>query len=169
VLSPQSADRAEKQATADKFKFNLLVDANNESGRPSARLHFPRGPEERALAGASQLLSTNWRHRGKQLDRPMSHCRLAFRLGAPVNDCDFRDGSDPVFEQCHPHSDQQADIARSVGYPSADIWVPSNGVSARVLFEGVMLTFTDDLFGNRRPLTLGNVGALGVTQLGVAP
>ena len=29
MLSPQSADRAQKQATADKVKFNLLVDANN--------------------------------------------------------------------------------------------------------------------------------------------
>jgi peroxiredoxin len=26
VLSPQSADRAQKQATAHKLKFNLLVD-----------------------------------------------------------------------------------------------------------------------------------------------
>jgi hypothetical protein len=26
--SPQSADRAQKQAAADKLKFNLLVDAN---------------------------------------------------------------------------------------------------------------------------------------------
>jgi peroxiredoxin len=33
VLSPQSADRAQKQATADKLKFNLLVDANNEVGK----------------------------------------------------------------------------------------------------------------------------------------
>jgi len=33
VLSPQSAERAQKQATADKLKFNLLVDANNEVGK----------------------------------------------------------------------------------------------------------------------------------------
>jgi peroxiredoxin len=33
VLSPQSADRAQKQATADKVKFNLLVDANKEVGK----------------------------------------------------------------------------------------------------------------------------------------
>jgi len=33
VLSLQSADRAQKQATADKLKFNLLVDANNEVGK----------------------------------------------------------------------------------------------------------------------------------------
>src|SRR5271170_4149120 len=30
VLSPQSADRAKRQATDDKLKFNLLVDENNE-------------------------------------------------------------------------------------------------------------------------------------------
>jgi peroxiredoxin len=34
-LSPQSADRAQKQATADKLKFNLLVDANNEVRKAS--------------------------------------------------------------------------------------------------------------------------------------
>jgi hypothetical protein len=33
MLSPQSADRAQKQATADKLKFNLLVGANNEVGK----------------------------------------------------------------------------------------------------------------------------------------
>ncbi len=33
VLSPQSADRAKKQATDDKLKFNLLVDENNEVGK----------------------------------------------------------------------------------------------------------------------------------------
>jgi peroxiredoxin len=33
VLSPQSADRAAKQAADDKLKFNLLVDANNEVGK----------------------------------------------------------------------------------------------------------------------------------------
>ena len=33
MLSPQSAERAQKQATADKLKFNLLVDANNEVGK----------------------------------------------------------------------------------------------------------------------------------------
>jgi peroxiredoxin len=36
VLSPQSADRAQKQATADKLKFNLLVDANNPVGKAFA-------------------------------------------------------------------------------------------------------------------------------------
>jgi peroxiredoxin len=33
VLSPQSADRAKKQATDDKLKFNFLVDENNEVGK----------------------------------------------------------------------------------------------------------------------------------------
>ena len=33
MLSPQRADRAQKQATADKVKFNLLMDANNEVGK----------------------------------------------------------------------------------------------------------------------------------------
>jgi peroxiredoxin len=33
VLSPQSLDRARKQATADKLKFNLLVDKDNEIGK----------------------------------------------------------------------------------------------------------------------------------------
>ncbi len=33
VLSPQSLDRAAKQAADDKLKFNLLVDANNEVGK----------------------------------------------------------------------------------------------------------------------------------------
>jgi hypothetical protein len=32
LLAPQSADMAQKQATADKLKFNLLVDAHNEVG-----------------------------------------------------------------------------------------------------------------------------------------
>jgi peroxiredoxin len=33
VLSPQSLDRARKQATAGKLKFNLLVDKDNEIGK----------------------------------------------------------------------------------------------------------------------------------------
>jgi len=33
VLSPQSPDRARKQATAEKLKFNLLVDKDNEIGK----------------------------------------------------------------------------------------------------------------------------------------
>jgi peroxiredoxin len=33
VLSPQSADRAKKQATDDMLKFRLLVDENNEVGK----------------------------------------------------------------------------------------------------------------------------------------
>jgi peroxiredoxin len=33
VLSPQSAERAIKQATDDKLKFNLLADENNEVGK----------------------------------------------------------------------------------------------------------------------------------------
>lgn len=33
VLSPQTQDRATKQATDDDVKFNLLVDANNEVGK----------------------------------------------------------------------------------------------------------------------------------------
>jgi peroxiredoxin len=33
VLSPQSLDRARKQATAGKLKFNLLVDRDNEIGK----------------------------------------------------------------------------------------------------------------------------------------
>ena len=33
VLSPQSPDRAQKQATADKLKFNLLVDTDNQVGK----------------------------------------------------------------------------------------------------------------------------------------
>ncbi len=33
VLSPQSLDRARKQATAGKLKFNLLVDKGNEIGK----------------------------------------------------------------------------------------------------------------------------------------
>ena len=33
VLSPQSPDRARKQATAGKLKFNLLVDKDNEIGK----------------------------------------------------------------------------------------------------------------------------------------
>ena len=44
VLSPQSADKAQKQATADKLKFNLLVDASNEVAEGlQRRLHFARG------------------------------------------------------------------------------------------------------------------------------
>jgi peroxiredoxin len=30
VFSPQRADRPQKQAIADKLKFNLLAEANNE-------------------------------------------------------------------------------------------------------------------------------------------
>ncbi len=33
VLSPQSLHRAQKQATADKLKFNLLVDTDNQVGK----------------------------------------------------------------------------------------------------------------------------------------
>jgi peroxiredoxin len=33
VLSPQSLDRARKQATAEKLKFDLLADRNNEIGK----------------------------------------------------------------------------------------------------------------------------------------
>ena len=33
MLSPQCLDRARKQATAEKLKFNLLVDKDNEVGR----------------------------------------------------------------------------------------------------------------------------------------
>jgi peroxiredoxin len=33
VVSPQSVDRAAKQAADDKVKFNLLADANNEVGK----------------------------------------------------------------------------------------------------------------------------------------
>jgi peroxiredoxin len=33
VLSPQSLSRAQKQATTDKLKFNLLVDKDNEIGK----------------------------------------------------------------------------------------------------------------------------------------
>lgn len=33
MLSPQSLDRARKQATAGRLKFNLLVDKDNEIGK----------------------------------------------------------------------------------------------------------------------------------------
>jgi peroxiredoxin len=33
VLSPQSPEKARQQATAEKLKFNLLVDKNNEIGK----------------------------------------------------------------------------------------------------------------------------------------
>jgi peroxiredoxin len=33
MLSPQSPDRAQKQATADQLKFNLLVDTDNRVGK----------------------------------------------------------------------------------------------------------------------------------------
>ncbi|HKV29971.1 MAG TPA: peroxiredoxin-like family protein [Candidatus Dormibacteraeota bacterium] len=33
VLSPQSPERAQKQATADKLEFNLLVDTDNQVGK----------------------------------------------------------------------------------------------------------------------------------------
>jgi hypothetical protein len=83
VLSPQSADRAQKQATADKLKFNLLVDANNEIGKALGVVYtFPEDLKKRVLAGASQLLSTNWRYRGKRLDRPMSHRRSRLPFGS---------------------------------------------------------------------------------------
>jgi hypothetical protein len=83
VLSPQSADRAQKQATADKLKFNLLVDANNEVGKAFGVVYtFPEDLKNVVLAGASQLLSTNWRYRGKRLDRPMSHGRSRLLFGS---------------------------------------------------------------------------------------
>jgi len=93
VLSPQSAERAQKQATADKLKFNLLVDANNEVRKAFGVVYtFTEDLKNEVFAGTSQLPSTNCR--GKRLDRPMSHGRSGFCLGAPVNDCDFRDGSE---------------------------------------------------------------------------
>jgi peroxiredoxin len=38
VLSPQSIRRAQKQATADKLKFNLLVDTDNQVGKAFVRM-----------------------------------------------------------------------------------------------------------------------------------
>jgi peroxiredoxin len=42
VLSPQSLDKAPKQATAEKPKFNLLADKDNEIGKAFGLvLHVP--------------------------------------------------------------------------------------------------------------------------------
>jgi len=46
VLSPQSLDRARKQATAGKLKFNLLVDKDNETGKAFGLVYtFPKDLE----------------------------------------------------------------------------------------------------------------------------
>ena len=144
------------------------MDANNEVWKAfGRRLHFPRGPEERYWLELPNSFPLTGDIAANGSTGRRATAALAFRLGEAVNDCDFRDGSDPLFEQCHPHvcfssdSDQRAHIARSVGQPSADVLVPSNGISARVLFDGVMLTFTDGLFGNQRPLTLGKCMRVG--------
>ena len=71
-LSPQSADRAQKQATAD----NLLVDANNEVGKAFGVVYtFPEDLKNVVLAGVSQLPSTN-------CYRPMSHGRSRLLFGS---------------------------------------------------------------------------------------
>ena len=83
MLSPQNAVRAKKQATDDKLRFNLLRDENNEVGKAYGVVYtFPEDLKSVVLAGASQLLSTNWRCRGKRLDRPMSHGRSRLLFGS---------------------------------------------------------------------------------------